>query len=397
MAYFAPYIDETGLHLPLYQDVLDELNDSCRRIFGNDVYLEPDSQDYQVNAEVADMWADLANLAQLVYNNRSIQFAKGVAVDGLLKINGLKRLNASSSICEVTCSGTQGTVIRNALITDAVGDILWSLEDCVIDANGTADTIATCETPGQIYADAGTLIQIVTQTRGWERVVNHNNAIPGKAIESDQYAKARQAISTARPSLTVLMGLTGGIAEIPGVLRYRAYENDTNTPDSNGVPGHSVCYVVEGGGTEEIGNEIYLRKTPGCGTYGDVRVDIPPPNPALDNPPPIWFFRPIYVDVFVRANIARRAWYVDEMTEEIRNAITDFINSLDIGENVSLSLLEAIAQSVAPNLRAPAFTLSPTLPVLIRTDASTLDEADIEIAFNAAARCAIGNVEVVFV
>jgi hypothetical protein len=175
MAYFKPYIDETGLHLPLYQDVLDELNDACRRIFGNDIYLEPDSQDYQVNAEVSDLWADIANLAQLVYNNRSIQFAKGVAVDSLLKINGLKRLQASNSICVVTCSGTPGTVIRNALISDVAGDYQWSLEDTVIPDSGNVDVIATCETPGQIYADAGTLVQIVTQTRGWERVINTAN------------------------------------------------------------------------------------------------------------------------------------------------------------------------------------------------------------------------------
>jgi hypothetical protein len=82
------------------------------------------------------------------------------------------------------------------------------------------------------------------------------------------------------------------------------------------------------------------------------------------------------------------------MAGQIRQAVSDFINSLDIGEDVSVSLLETIAQSVAPNLRAPAFTLSPTLPVLIGTDAAALDEADIEIAFNTAARCDPANVTI---
>ena len=27
MAYFKPYIDETGIHLPLYQEVLDKINE----------------------------------------------------------------------------------------------------------------------------------------------------------------------------------------------------------------------------------------------------------------------------------------------------------------------------------------------------------------------------------
>lgn len=395
MAYFKPYIDETGLHLPLYQDVLNELNDACRRIFGSDIYLEPDSQDYQVNAEVADLWSDVANLAQLVYNNRSIQFAQGVSVDGLLKINGLKRLKASKSVVVLTCSGTPGTVIKNGLVSDITGDIIWELENTVIPDSGSIDVFAACRTPGEIYADAGTLVQIVTQTRGWESVINRANAVPGKNIETDAAAKARQAISTARPSKTVLQGLIGGIAEIPGVLRYRVYENDTGETDEHGIPEHSVCCVIEGGDTAEIGNEIYLRKTPGCGTYGDVEVEVVPENSELDSPPPMCFFRPLYIDIFVRVSVKRRAGYVDALAEQIKENVAGFINSLDIGESVSVSLLETVAQSVVPDLRSPVFTLSPTLPVVIGKERETLEEADIEIDFRQAARCIAENVEVV--
>ncbi len=397
MAYFKPYIDETGLHMPLYQDVLDELNDTCRMIFGNDIYLEPDSQDYQVNAEVADLWADVASLAQMVYNNRSLQFAKGVGIDGLLKINGLKRLDATNSICTVTCTGTPGTRITNGFITNQEGDSMWSLENTVIPEGGSINTMATCTKPGPVYADAGTLNQIVTQTRGWESVVNESHAIPGKAVESDPAAKARQAVSTARPSSTVLQGLTGGIAELSGVMRYRAYENDTGMTDGNGIPPHSVCYVVEGGNTDAIGKEIYLRKTPGCGTYGDVAVMISSSEQATDPPPPIYYYRPYYTNIFVRVNIRPRSGYVDVMADSIKRNVSDFINGLGIGERVAVSLLEAVAQSVAPNLYSPAFTLSPTLPALIGTEPGSLMETDIEIAFNAAAQCDPDQVEVVIV
>lgn len=395
MAYFKPYIDETGLHLPLYQDVLNYLNDACRRIFGNDIYLEPDSQDYQANAEVADLWADVANLAQYVYNNRSIQFAKGVSVDGLLKINGLKRLKASRSVVILTCAGTPGTVIKNGIVTDSIGDVMWELENAVIPDSGSVDVYAMCRTAGQMYADAGTLTQIVTQTRGWESVTNKANAIVGKDIETDAAAKARQAISTARPSKTVLQGLIGGIAEIPGVLRYRVYENDTGETDEHGIPEHSVCCVIEGGDAVEIGNEIYLRKTPGCGTYGDVEVEVVLENPELDNPPPMCFFRPSYIDIFVRVSVRRRTGYVDALAEQIKESVAGFINSLDIGESVSVSLLETVAQSVVPDLRSPVFTLSPTVPVVIGTEQEALEEADIEIDFRQAARCIADNVEVV--
>ncbi len=386
MAYFKPYIDETGLHMPLYQDVLDEINNSCKRIFGNDIYLEPDSQDYQANAEVADLWADVASLCQMVYNNRSTQFSKGAALDGLLKINGLKRLKASNSIVVLTCKGTPGTSIKNAMVSDQAGEVNWLLEDTVITDSGSIDVYAICETPGEIYADAGTLVQIVTQTRGWESVTNKASAIPGKAIETDAAAKARQSLSTAKPGKTVLLGLTGGIAEVSGVLRYKIYENDTGEIDENGIPEHSVCCVVEGGDPDDIAKEIWLRKTPGCGTFGNIAVNVETPNPILNNPPPIHFFRPAYIDVYVKINIKRRTGYVDAMEKQIKERVAGFINSL----------IEAIAQSIVPNMRSPAFTLSASVPVIVGTDGNILAETDVEIAFNQAARCSINNVKVAF-
>lgn len=54
MSYFPPYIDQTGLHIPTYNDVLEELVDAARRIFGQGLYLGTDSQDYQFIATVAE-------------------------------------------------------------------------------------------------------------------------------------------------------------------------------------------------------------------------------------------------------------------------------------------------------------------------------------------------------
>jgi len=397
MAYFKPNIDETGLHLPTYQDVLDYLNERTRAIFGTDIYLEPDSQDYQANAEVADLWSDLANLVQLTYNNRAIQTAQGVSLDGLLKINGIKRLVASYSVAVVTIEGTAGTRINGGLISDRSGEYLWQLENTVIPSSGATDLTATCLTAGNIFADAGTLVKIVSQTNGWVSVTNKANAIVGKPVETDPAAKARQAVSTARPGKTVLVGLIGGIAEIPNVQRYRVYENDTNIPDANGIPEHSVCCVVEGGDADTIGNEIYLRKTPGCGTYGDAEVIIGEVGEVVGEVPPIRFFRPDYVPIFVRIKIQQRTGFVDTMEAEAKAQVASFINSLDIGEAVSASLIGTLAQSITPDLRSPAFTLDPVTPILLGTDASSLTESNININFNAAAQCTSANVDVVYV
>ena len=48
MAYFAPYIDETGIHIPTYEDRLSDLCDKYRSIFGQDAALDPAVPDYQL-------------------------------------------------------------------------------------------------------------------------------------------------------------------------------------------------------------------------------------------------------------------------------------------------------------------------------------------------------------
>ena len=48
MAYFSPYIDGSGGHMPTYEDRLDELVSSYRSIFGVDSELSESVPDYQL-------------------------------------------------------------------------------------------------------------------------------------------------------------------------------------------------------------------------------------------------------------------------------------------------------------------------------------------------------------
>uniref|UniRef100_UPI0039E14609 hypothetical protein n=1 Tax=Anabaena sp. CCY 9910 TaxID=3103870 RepID=UPI0039E14609 len=82
----------------------------------------------------------------------------------------------------------------------------------------------------------------------WQTVINPTAATPGQPVEFDATLRTRQAVSVALPSRTVLEGTVGAVASVDGVVRYRAYENDTNSTDSNGIPSHSISMVVDGGG-----------------------------------------------------------------------------------------------------------------------------------------------------
>ena len=48
MAYFAPYIDGTGIHMPTYEERLEALTEAYRGIFGAGAGLSAAAPDYQL-------------------------------------------------------------------------------------------------------------------------------------------------------------------------------------------------------------------------------------------------------------------------------------------------------------------------------------------------------------
>jgi uncharacterized phage protein gp47/JayE len=355
VAYFAPYIDESGLHIPTYTDIRDSLIDSAKQIFGQDIYLGADSQDYQWIAAIANKINDANQTLQLVYNSRSPLTAIGSGLDAVAKINGIKKKPATYSTCPVTLSGTPGTVINNGIVAD-VNNINWNLPSSVtIDAGGTIEVTATCQIPGPIVANIGEINQIVTPTYGWDSVTNNEAATVGSNAESDAQLRARQAVSTAQPSRTVLEGTKGAIAAVLGVTRYKIYENDTVAADANGISAHSISAIVEGGADTDIANVIFYKKGPGSGTYGDVTVNI---ADSLGNLTPIKFYRPDYIDIDVTINVKALAGYTTQTTADIKQAIADYISSLQIGDDLEPSILWGAALGIMPSLKAPQFSIT---------------------------------------
>ena len=335
--YQAPYIDEAGLHISSYNDIRDSLLEEMRAIYGNDIYLDNDSQDYQMICAFALMAYDVQQALLLAYNNISPATATGTGLDRVVALNGIRRAAASYSTCLVKLTGTAGTIVSNGIVQDSRG-IQWRLPKSVTISNdGTATALATCTTIGRITAATGDINTIVTPTRGWTSVINGVPAIAGVNQETDSALRAKQRISTANPSNTVFEGTIGAIANVDGVVRYAAYENDTDT-ERDGLPPHSITLVVDGGTNEDVAQAIYLHKTPGCYTNGDIEVNVSGSLTEI----PIRFYRPHYVDVAVKVSIKTLTGYTDATASQIKANIYDYINGLAIGETL-----------YAPNLNGP--------------------------------------------
>ncbi len=279
MTYFAPYIDASGLHMPTYEERLQALCDSYRSIFGQDAELSPAVPDYQLLSVFAKALDDASALMLQVYHSRNPAYAQGQALDLLLPMYGMTRRGATCSTVTLTLSGTAGTAVpAGTAFADASGQI-WKTDEAVTiqaagagGSSGIASVRATCQTPGAIYATAGTITAIVSPVSGLSAVTNPSGSSIGLKEETDAELRKRISSSMAGRGNTILDALTAAIAGIPNVQKSRIYVNDADARDANNIPGHTIACVVLGGDPQTIGKTIYNKKAPGVGTYGTTTV-----------------------------------------------------------------------------------------------------------------------------
>ena len=375
MAYTAPYIDDAGLHIPTYADIRDDLVEQFKSIYGQDIYLENDSQDYQMISVFALKTYDTMQLLQIVYNNHSPKTAVGTGLDSLVKLNGIRRKEASHSTCEVTLTGTAGTSIAAGVVEDESGN-QWTLPENIVLHDSTIQVTATCVPLGAIEAAAGTINKIVNPQKGWTAVTNNDAAVPGRPVETDEQLRYRQMLSVAIPSQNMLDSTIAGLASVVGVTRYKVYDNDTNETDTNGIPGHSIAAIVEGGTDAEIAKQIYLRKGPGGGTFGEIATTYINSDGLQTI---VRFSRPTYVPININVQLKPGKSYTSSVAATLKSNIDKYINSLDIGYNVTITGILTAVSAAVTNATLPNFSLS---DITINKEGETPGVMDVAIAYN---------------
>ena len=385
-----PTITSAGITAPAYADLLAELQDQFRVIYGSDIYIEPDSQDGQWLATLALAMDDANQAAVAVWNSFSPSNSQGVQLSNLVKINGLRRNTASNSQAVVRVTGQIGTTINNGRARDDLSNT-WALPAAVtIPAAGYIDVTATCETLGAITAPAGTITQIATPTRGWQSVTNLAAASPGEAVETDAELRARQKVSTALPSKTVTAGMLGALQSLSGVTEVKVYENITASTDANGIPARSIAVVLSGGVTSEIGATIMRHKTPGIPTHGALTVNVPD---GQGNTYAIRYANPTPVTIGVSITLRAFGGYSADVANEIRAALSAYISALPFGDDVMTSRLYLPAQLYGTG-NSGTFEI---MTLQTNKNGGSFSTSDIAIAYNEAATTATGNITITVV
>lgn len=355
MAYSPPTIDVSGLVVPSYNDILEYLVDATKRIFGDDVYLDSDSQDYQLLSAFALMTYDVCQCLILDYNSHNPTTATGVSLDRVASYVGITRTEGSASSCMVTVTGTPGTVISYGSVGDENG-YLWQLEkEFTIPSAGSIDVLATCTLDGPIQAPIGTINQIKTPTLGWTSVTNKYPATLGLEVEADSRLRERIRYSASLSATSVMDSIISNLYLIDNVLDVKGFENYTSTYDDLNLPPHSIAMVVEGGDSTAIAQCIYDHKTPGTATYGTTDVVI---KTESGREIEISFSRPTYSVVTVVVNVVSLDTYTDNVKQAIIDNVINAFRQFEIGQSIYSSSLYIEVLAANPDAYNPAFYIN---------------------------------------
>ncbi len=356
MPYFAPYLDETGLHIPTYEERLEGLTASYKSIFGADINLAESSPDYQLLSVLARALDDMTAVIADLFASRNPNYATGQALDLLLPLLGLSRAGATRSTVFVTLTGTPGAVLTTApRIMDAAGYIWACAEGIHIGENGTATIRATCETPGAISAPAGSVSRLVAQVENLISVTNGTAATPGVDAETDASARKRLRLAAAAPAVGSLEALRNEVLALPYALDCKIYTNDGDEADARGIPGHSICLVASGGGKAAIANAIFRRKAPGIGTFGN-QVSTVTDEFGFDHE--IRFKRAAVAFYTVRIQLTPRDGFDEShVVTAIKNAVLAYASGIGIGEDLVIPALYGIVYG-ADTAETPTFLIT---------------------------------------
>lgn len=319
-------------------DILSEYQALFKNVFP-DINTDPSTPQGQIITSLTQ--TDLATISYLEnLANAFFLGGNGYFLDlwawNLFRVTRKQGIPSSALI---TIQGVAGTEIpEDFLISDNQYNYKIS-KSVIIPNTGTIDVLFYCTEINEFIANPNTITQIVTIVNGVERVNNTNMATPAilKETDGELFQRCVYFGSTARNAS--FRSILANVAEVSGVNRIAGAENVTNGPlEVSGVTltPHSICLVVDGGENENIANAMFNSRATGCDMVGDTEVTI-----LLDNQKYTYkFYRPTAVPLKAQVKVSATGAIIPSNYEsEVKNVLSNFINNLDINQNITQPLL----------------------------------------------------------
>ena len=336
-------VTEQGFTVKSAAEITADLDAKFVGTFGSQFDTSAESPDGQLIGIVAKLLEDVWQQAEGAYNAYSPSNAYGVGLDKVAEINGITRITNLPTSVAITLSGTAGTVVPAGYIVKTVDGLEFAT---VAVAVIPAIVTAKCTTQGAIRILANEVHVLTTAIAGLTGATNLEPGITGIVREEDPAFRARRENSTISRGTSSIDAIYEGVKSLN--LPYIAIIENTTSATVDGVPANSFLVVVEGGTPAEVSQVIYDNKPQGITSYGSIVTVI---NDSKGYPHNIGISRPTPIDISVTTSITNLPGASLDSATLVKAAIVDYVNNLNISEDVYWSYFFSAILEVVPNIK----------------------------------------------
>ena len=336
-------VTEQGFTVKSAAEITADLDAKFVGTFGSQFDTSAESPDGQLIGVVAKLLEDVWQQAEGAYNAYSPSNAYGVGLDKVAEINGITRITNLPTSVAITFSGTAGTVVPAGYIVKTVDGLEFAT---VAVAVIPAIVTAKCTTQGAIRILANEVHVLTTAIAGLTGATNLEPGITGIVREEDPAFRARRENSTISRGTSSIDAIYEGVKSLN--LPYIAIIENTTSATVDGVPANSFLVVVEGGTPAEVSQVIYDNKPQGITSYGSIVTVV---NDSKGYPHNIGISRPTPIDISVTTSITNLPGASVDSATLVKAAIVDYVNNLNISEDVYWSYFFSAILEVVPNIK----------------------------------------------
>ena len=336
-------VTEQGFTVKSAAEITADLDAKFVGTFGSQFDTSAESPDGQLIGIVAKLLEDVWQQAEGAYNAYNPSNAYGVGLDKVAEINGITRITNLPTSVAITFSGTAGTVVPAGYIVKTVDGLEFAT---VAVAVIPAIVTAKCTTQGAIRILANEVHVLTTAIAGLTSATNLEPGITGIVREEDPAFRARRENSTISRGTSSIDAIYEGVKSLN--LPYIAIIENTTSATVDGVPANSFLVVVEGGTPAEVSQVIYDNKPQGITSYGSIVTVV---NDSKGYPHNIGISRPTPIDISVTTSITNLPGASVDSATLVKAAIVDYVNNLNISEDVYWSYFFSAILEVVPNIK----------------------------------------------
>lgn len=357
MAVTKNYIGINGLVTQSLDEIITDLTDKFKAIYGIDTNIEQNSPDGQFINLIAQEKKDILDFATQIYNNLDVDRAIGIPQQILYKLNGLVIKSYTYSFCYVNVTCTQPVNlmgldddIENAdgtgyTVSDTNGN-RWILAESQSLEAGTHLLNFRSADLGPINSLPNTITVMETILAGVSGVNNPaNNYITGLKGESSSEYRTRRNKMMSVPSQGFNDSIESQLMNLNNVTQAKVYDNREDETIHE-IPPHAVWVIVEGGNSDEIGKVVYNNIPPGIPMKGDQTVNILRPNGETAV---VKYDYPEAENLYIKGNVKLLKGSIDE--DYLKSQLAQM--TFDIGEiaesvNIATAIKDIIGEVGSP-------------------------------------------------